>query len=82
MYSTLRLHCCTADIMVSGCFTSNGDAYLWGANTNSQIGKGNVLHLIHTDLVCDTYPLWLQLHVPLFCVVLCKSQLLKQPICT
>ncbi|KAA6415269.1 MAG: regulator of chromosome condensation [Trebouxia sp. A1-2] len=31
----------SADIMVSGCFTSNGDAYLWGANTNSQIGKGN-----------------------------------------
>lgn len=29
-----------AGIMVSGCYSSTGEAYLWGANTNSQLGKG------------------------------------------
>lgn len=35
-----------AGIMVSGCYSSTGDAYLWGANTNSQLGKGNAIHVI------------------------------------
>ena len=26
--------------MVSGCYSDAGAAYLWGANTNSQLGKG------------------------------------------
>ncbi|KAL3156070.1 hypothetical protein ABBQ32_013058 [Trebouxia sp. C0010 RCD-2024] len=30
-----------AGIMVSGCYSSTGEAYLWGANTNSQLGKGD-----------------------------------------
>lgn len=30
--------------MVSGCYSSTGDAYLWGANTNSQLGKGDAVH--------------------------------------
>ena len=30
-----------AGIMVSGCYSSTGEAYMWGANTNSQLGRGD-----------------------------------------
>ena len=33
------LHC--AGIMVSGCFSPEGGLWMWGANTNSQLGKGD-----------------------------------------
>ena len=30
-----------AGIMVSGCFNPEGGLWMWGANTNSQLGKGD-----------------------------------------
>ena len=30
-----------AGIMVSGCFSPEGGLWMWGANTNSQLGKGD-----------------------------------------
>ena len=30
--------------MVSGCYSTSGQAFLWGANTNSQLGKGDLLY--------------------------------------
>ena len=30
-----------AGIMVSGCFDPEGGLWMWGANTNSQLGKGD-----------------------------------------
>lgn len=35
-----------AGIMVSGCYSSAGESYMWGANTNSQLGRGDASALL------------------------------------